>query len=188
MLPLFGLFAMSMGWLFAALMTSGLALLLLPVYGALWKFGKDKRAEEAAAKLRALLATDEKVLGSALQLPLCAVWNRRKLLALTSNRIIVIARPLWGGFQTRDFAWQDLREVVLSENSLPATFGSDLLFQMAIPGDQLSVSGISSDIAAKFYAEAQGQQRAWDEKRLARGLEEKARGSAGPSIRPGRER
>jgi len=85
MLPLFGLFGLAMGWLSFALMTSGIGLLLVPVYGALWKVGKEKRAAQAVSKLQAVLMGEEKVLGSALQLPLCAVWNRRKLLALTIN-------------------------------------------------------------------------------------------------------
>jgi hypothetical protein len=181
MLPIFGLFGLGMGWLILALLTSGVGLLLVPVYVALWKVGKDKRAEQAMAHLRAILMTDERVIGSALQLPLCAVWNRRKLLALTNERVLVISRSLWGAFQIRDAPWDNLRDVIIAENLVPAKFGADLAFQLALPGEQLHVSGIASDVAATFSAEARMQARTYEEKRRVL-AEEKRAASGGTHI------
>jgi hypothetical protein len=125
----------------------------------------------------------EQKLGEAIQFRLCALISRRLLVAATNSRIILIARPLLGGFTMKDYQWKDLHDAKLSENVLPWLFGSRLSFAIRREGegrteDRLVVDGIEGRLASQIYAAAQDQEQAWEEKRRVRTMEE-ARASSG---------
>jgi hypothetical protein len=163
------------------LMSAYLALAV--VYWALVVRGVDARRARASEKLAGTLMGSEQKLGEAIQFRLCALISRRLLVAATNSRIILIARPLLGGFTMKDYQWKDLHDAKLSENVLPWLFGSRLSFAIRREGegrteDRLVVDGIEGRLASQIYAAAQDQEQAWEEKRRVRTMEE-ARASSG---------
>jgi hypothetical protein len=168
----------SYGWSFILIYAA-----LASAYWALVLRGVEVRATRAGEKLTSTLMSSERKLGDATQLRLCALWARRLLVAATSSRIILIRRPLLGGFTMKDYQWKDLHDADLSENVMPTLFGSRLSFAIRPEGsgeteDRLVVDGIEGRLAAQIYSTAQDQEQAWEEKRRVRAMEE-ARASSG---------
>jgi hypothetical protein len=168
----------AVGW-WAIAVVAGLGL----IYWAFVVRGLEARRRKAVEKLTSTLMTGEQNLGEALQLRLCALSSRRLLVAATSSRVILIRRPLLGGFTMEDYQWKDLHDAVLSENVLPNLFGSRLSFTIRRDGREeiegtVVADGIEARVASRLYTVAQEQEQAWEEKRRVRTMEE-ARASSG---------
>jgi len=156
-------------------------------YWALVLRGVEARKARAGEKLTSTLMSNEQNLGDATQFRLCALWSRRLLVAATNSRIILIRRPLLGGFTMKDYQWKDLYEADLSENVLPKLFGSRLSFAIRRDGkgeteDRLVIDGIDGRLASQIYSTAQDQEQAWEEKRRVRGMEESRATSGGITL------
>jgi hypothetical protein len=190
MKPLANLFWFVLGWVVILSVAFalgpvpfGLALLLIPAYWALVIRGSDVRKQRAAEKLTSTLMPNEQKLRDAIQLRICALFARRLMVAATSSRVIVVKRPLLGGFTMKDYQWKDLRDAALSENVIPNLFGSRLSIAVRRDGtggveDYVTIDGIESREASELYSRAQDQEQAWEEKRRVRTMEE-ARASSG---------
>lgn len=174
----------------AAVATVGYGSVLIPAFLALvllyWAVvirGVEARKAIAREKLNSTLMTNEQKLGEAIQFRLCALWARRLVVAATGSRVILISRPLLGGFTMKDYQWKDLHDANISENMLPKLFGSRLSFAIRRDGvgeteDRLVIDGIEGRLASQIYATAQEQEQAWEEKRRVRTMEE-ARATSG---------
>jgi hypothetical protein len=97
--------------------------------------------------------------------------------------VILIERPLLGGFTMKDYQWKDLHDATLSENLLPNLFGSRLTFAIRRDGQEqvegvVVADGLEQRVASRLYTAAQEQEQAWEEKRRVRTMEE-ARASSG---------
>ncbi len=153
------------------------------LYWAVVVRGSEARKSIALDKLASTLMTSEQRLADAIQLRLCALTSRRLVVAATSSRVIVIERPLLGGFTMEDYQWKDLHDATLSENVLPNLFGSRLSFAIRRDGQEqieglVVADGLEQRVASRLYTAAQDQEQAWEEKRRVRTMEE-ARASSG---------
>src|SRR5437868_3879565 len=63
--------------------------------------------------VRSLLIEGEQLEACAIQRRLFALKHRRKLVAATTGRLIIVERGLFGGFHPTDLRWQDLRDATL---------------------------------------------------------------------------
>lgn len=170
-------------WLIAGALTFGIGFFLFPVvYLLLVLRGCDARAAKARQKLKTTLMKDEQVITTAIQVRIAALLVRRELVAITNSRIIVIARPWFGGFDMRDYQWKDLYDARLKENVLPNFLGSRLTFAVNSNKPPLVINGVASDIASQIYSHAQGEEHAWEEKRRVRAMEETRAASGGVTI------
>jgi hypothetical protein len=156
---------------------------LAVVYWALVIRGLEARRLKALEKLTSTLMTNEQKLGDAIQLRLCALLSRRLVVAATNSRVILIQRPLLGGFTMTDYQWKDLHDATLAENLLPNLFGSKLSFAIRRDGQaevegMIVADGLDARVASRLYTAAQDQEQAWEEKRRVRSMEE-ARASSG---------
>jgi hypothetical protein len=169
---------LGIGW-WAIAVVAGLGL----VYWALVIRGVEAREAKAVEKLASTLMTNEQKLADGIQLRLCALTSRRLLVAATTSRVILIERPLLGGFTMRDYQWKDLHDATLAENLLPNLFGSRLSFAIRRDGQEqvegvVVADGLDGRVASRLYTAAQEQEQAWEEKRRVRTMEE-ARASSG---------
>jgi hypothetical protein len=164
-----------------------LGILVVAALGLLYWFlvvrGSEARRATALEKLASTLMTSEQNLGDAIQLRLCALTSRRLVVATTTSRVILIKRPLLGGFTMEDYQWKDLHDATLSENLLPNVFGSRLTFSIRREGQtepegKIVADGLDARVASRLYTAAQDQEQAWEEKRRVRTMEE-ARASSG---------
>jgi hypothetical protein len=196
MKPLANLFWFVLAWIavlagfVGLLVTVGYGVILFPAYLTLavayWALvvrGGEIRKGIAEDKLNSTLMASERKLAEAIQFRLCALLSRRLVVAATSSRIILITRPLLGGFTMKDYQWKDLHDADLSENVLPTLFGSRLSFSIRRDGkgeieNRLVVDGIEGRLASQIYTTAQDQEQAWEEKRRVRTMEE-ARATSG---------
>jgi hypothetical protein len=153
-------------------------------------------AEEAGldkplADLRSVLIPGEALEAWAIQRRLFAVGHRRVLVAATSGRLILITRPLLGGFALVSVRWQDLEEVTLRVGVFAADLGvragkATDLASLAIPGSQrVELKGLRKAQAQAVYRICQGQDQAWREKRRVRELEELRARSGGIQVLAG---
>jgi hypothetical protein len=174
--------------------TVGYGSLLIPAYVALalvyWALvvrGVEGRKAIAGEKLTSTLMANEQKLGEAIQFRLCALLSRRLVVAATGSRIILVRRPLLGGFTMKDYQWKDLHDADLSENVFPKLFGSRLSFSIRRDGqgeteDRLVIDGIDGRLASQIYSTAQDQEQAWEEKRRVRTMEETRASSGGITL------
>src|SRR5690349_8159101 len=93
-----------------------IVLVLAVAYWALVIRGLEARRQVAIEKLASTLMTNEQKLADAIQMRLCALTSRRLLVAATGSRVILIRRPMLGGFSMQDYQWKDLHDATLSEN------------------------------------------------------------------------
>jgi hypothetical protein len=143
----------------------------------------DARALKANAIVATTLMADETVIAQSIQRRPFALFHRRKVVAITTSRIIMIARGLFGGFQMGDIQWKDLRDARIEQNVLPEVCGSNLAFRHSNMGvAQLSVDGIESTVASTIYARAQSEEQAWEEKRRVRAMEEVRAAAGGVTV------
>jgi len=143
------------------------------------------------ADLRSVLIAGESAEAWAVQRRMFALTHRRVLVAATSGRLVIIARPLLGGFDLVSVRWQDLEEVTLRVG----VFGADLgiragkatdLASLAVQGAQrVELKGLRKDQAQAVYRICQAQDQAWREKRRVRELEELRARSGGIQVMAG---
>jgi hypothetical protein len=136
--------------------------------------GLDKPLED----LRSVLIAGEELEAWAIQRRAFAVLHRRVLVAATSGRLIIVTRPLLGGFALTSVRWQDLEEVTLRVGVLGADLGiragkaTDLASLGAQGSQRVELRGLRKAQAQAVYRICQGQDQAWREKRRVRELEE----------------
>lgn len=148
--------------------------------------GAQGRAQKAEKIVRTTLMKDEQLLTQAIQHRVFALWSRRKTVAITTSRIIVITRGLIGGFKMADIQWKDLKDAKLEQNVLESICGSNLQFQHFNGGvGWMGVDGVRSDVAAEIYSRAQSEEQAWEEKRRIRAMEEVRAAAGGVVVHTG---
>ena len=166
-------------WVIFIFLTVGLGIFVIPVYYLLVFRNSAFRAKKAEEKLQSALMKEELIIETGLQKRLYALLTRRKLIAITSSRIILIDRSLLGGFSMKDYQWKDLRDAKIYENILPKLCGSKISFSVNKFNSGISIDGLSSKVAADIYVHAQSQEQQWEEKNRIRALEEKRAASGG---------
>lgn len=110
-----------------------------------------------------------------------ALFSRRELIAITSSRLIQIRRSILGGFNMKDYQWKDLKDVQLSENTIPGLSGSKLVFLSNAGGRPIVIDGVPTAVATEIYSFAQGKEQEWEEKNRIRDLEER-RAASGATV------
>jgi hypothetical protein len=147
--------------------------------------------DKPLADLRSVLIPGEALEAWAIQRRLFAIGHRRVLVAATSGRLILITRPLLGGFALVSVRWQDLEEVTLRVGVFAADLGvragkATDLASLAIEGSQrVELKGLRKTQAQAVYRICQGQDQAWREKRRVRELEELRARSGGIQVLAG---
>jgi len=137
----------------------------------------DRGVYDSLESLRAMLIPGEEIQAMAVQRRLFALTHRRRAVAATSGRVIVIQRNLFGGYTPVDFRWQDLRESDVKVGAFSATLvlaayrSNDLASNEGPPGNVIVV-GLRKQEAQEVYRVCQAQAQAWREKRRIRELEE----------------
>jgi hypothetical protein len=154
-------------------------------------FADEAGLAKALADLRSVLITGETVEAWAVQRRVFALSHRRVLIAATSGRLIVVSRPLLGGFELATVRWQDLEEVTLRVGVLGADLGiragkaTDLASLGAQGAQRVEFAGLRKDQAQAVYRICQAQDQAWREKRRVRELEELRARSGGIQVMAG---
>ncbi len=171
-------------WALLAALTYGVGLILLIPYWYIVISGSQARMVIARAKLDSALMKNEKIISCGLQLRIYALWSRRELVAITSSRLVLITRSIFGGFSMKDYQWKDLSDAIFSENIIPNIFGANLRFLRDVGGG-ISIEGLASDNASLIYSHAQAQEQEWEEKNRIRSLEEKRAMSGSPVVQVG---
>ena len=143
--------------------------------------GGPARAEKAKTKLQGALIKGETVVTTGIQMRVHALFTRRELIAITSSRLIQIRRSILGGFNMKDYQWKDLKDVQLSENTIPALSGSKLVFLTNAGGRPIVIDGVPTAVASEIYSFAQGKEQEWEEKNRIRDLEER-RAASGATV------
>lgn len=190
-------------WVAIIYFTVGVGLLVLALWVMLVLVGANKRHDAALEKIDQTLMTGETLIVGSVQLRPFALWARRKSIGLTSSRILVVSRGLFGGYAMRDIQWKDLQDAEMIENVLPDSCGSSLSFAYrkkdlgsvakhrdtvagsAIP--TVLVEGIPCDSARSIYSKAQAEEQAWEEKRRVRAIEETRAAAGGVYLNTGLE-
>ena len=144
-------------------------------------FGGSARAQKAQTKLQGALMKGEAVVATGIQMRVHALFTRRELIAITSSRLIQIKRSILGGFNMKDYQWKDLKDVQLSENTIPALSGSKLVFLTHAAGRPIVIDGVPSAVATEIYSFAQGKEQEWEEKNRIRDLEDR-RAASGATV------
>ncbi len=145
---------------------------------------------EALATLQGLLTSGETLEAWAAQRRLYALNHRRALIAATSGRFISLKRRLFGGYDSADIRWQDLKETRISAG----IFAADLILVAQSSSDLnigaevnrvWSFEGLHKDQAQAMYRICQQHDQVWREKRRVRELEELRAKSGGVQISGG---
>jgi hypothetical protein len=143
------------------------------------------------ADLRSVLIAGESAEAWAIQRRMFALTHRRVLVAATSGRLVIITRPLLGGFELVTVRWQDLEEVTLRVGVFGADLGiragkaTDLASLGTQGGQRVELRGLRKDQAQAVYRICQAQDQAWREKRRVRELEELRARSGGIQVMAG---
>lgn len=170
-------------WLAICVLTLGFGLIALAIWALLVFLGADGRAAKADAQLDRTLMTGEAVIGRAVQHRVFALFKRRRIVAITTSRIVALQRGLIGGFKMADMQWKDLKDVRIEQNILESICGANLVFDhLSQPLVALTVDGVPSAAAGQMYARAQHEEQAWEEKRRVRGLEEMRAQAGGVTV------
>ena len=144
--------------------------------------------EKPLVDLRSVLIAGESIEAWAVQRRVFALSHRRVLVAATSGRLIIITRPLLGGFELVTVRWQDLEEVTLRVGIIGADLGiragkaTDLASLGAQGAQRVELKGLRRDQAQAVYRICQAQDQAWREKRRVRELEELRARSGGIQV------
>jgi hypothetical protein len=147
--------------------------------------------EKPLSDLRSVLIAGETVEAWAIQRRVFALTHRRVLIAATTGRLIVITRPLLGGFALVSVRWQDLEEVTLRVGVLGADLGiragsaTDLASLGTQGAQRVQFVGLRKAQAQAVYRICQAQDQAWREKRRVRELEELRARSGGIQVTSG---
>jgi hypothetical protein len=141
----------------------------------------------ALMTLQGLLTSGETLEAWAAQRRLYALNHRRELIAATSGRFISLKRRLFGGYDSADIRWQDLKETRISAG----IFAADLILIAQSSSDLnigaevnrvWSFDGLHKDQAQAMYRICQQHDQVWREKRRVRELEELRAKSGGVQI------
>jgi hypothetical protein len=137
----------------------------------------DRGVYDSLESLRAMLIPGEEIEAMAVQRRVFALTHRRRAVAATSGRVIVVQRNLFGGYTPVDFRWQDLRESEVKVGALGATlilsaYRSNDLASNEGPPANLIINGLRKREAQEVYRVCQARAQAWREKRRIRELEE----------------
>ena len=137
----------------------------------------DRGVYDSLESLRAMLIAGEEIEAMAVQRRVFALTHRRRAVAATSGRVIVVQRNLFGGYTPVDFRWQDLRESEVKVGAFGATlvlsaYRSNDLASNEGPAGHLIVNGLRKKEAQEVYRVCQSRAQAWREKRRIRELEE----------------
>jgi Bacterial PH domain len=141
----------------------------------------------ALATLRGLLTSGETLEAWAAQRRIYALTHRRICIAATSGRFIYLQRRLFGGYDSADIRWQDLKEarisagIIAADLTLVAQNSSDLNIGAEV-NRILSFEGLNKDQAQAMYRICQLHDQIWREKRRVRELEELRAKSGGVQI------
>ncbi|MEO7208883.1 MAG: PH domain-containing protein [Steroidobacteraceae bacterium] len=141
----------------------------------------------ALATLQGLLTSGETLEAWAAQRRLYALTHRRALIAATSGRFISLKRRLFGGYDSADIRWQDLKETRISAGIIAADLivtaqsSSDLNIGAEV-NRVWSFEGLNKDQAQAMYRICQQHDQVWREKRRVRELEELRAKSGGVQI------
>lgn len=141
----------------------------------------------ALATLQGLLTSGETLEAWAAQRRLYALTHRRALIAATSGRFISLKRRLFGGYDSADIRWQDLKEtrisagIIAADLILVAQSSSDLNIGAEV-NRVWSFEGLHKDQAQAMYRICQQHDQVWREKRRVRELEELRAKSGGVQI------
>ena len=141
----------------------------------------------ALATLQGLLTSGETLEAWAAQRRLYALKNRRVIIAATSGRFISLKRRLFGGYDSADIRWQDLKEtrisagIIAADLTVIAQSSSDLNIGAEV-NRVWSFEGLRKDQAQAMYRICQQHDQVWREKRRVRELEELRAKSGGVQI------
>ena len=141
----------------------------------------------ALATLQGLLTSGETLEAWAAQRRLYALTHRRALVAATSGRFISLRRRLFGGYDSADIRWQDLKEthisagIIAADLTVIAQSSSDLNIGAEV-NRVWSFEGLHKDQAQAMYRICQQHDQVWREKRRVRELEELRAKSGGGQI------
>lgn len=134
-------------------------------------------APRALDTLRDLLTSGETLEAWAMQHRLFALTHRRACLAATSGRFISLNRRLFGGYDSADIRWQDLKETHIRAGMISAdlTLVAQTSADLNIGSEAIRVwtfEGLRKDQAQAIYRICQQHDQVWREKRRVRELEE----------------
>ena len=110
-----------------------------------------------------------------------------RCIAATSGRFISLKRRLFGGYDSADIRWQDLKEtrisagIIAADLTLVAQSSSDLNIGAEV-NRVWSFEGLHKDQAQAMYRICQQHDQVWREKRRVRELEELRAKSGGVQI------
>ena len=141
----------------------------------------------ALSTLKGLLTAGETLEAWAVQHRLYALSHRRICIAATSGRFLSLTRRLFGGYESADIRWQDLREtrisagIIAADLTLVAQSSSDLNIGSEV-NRVWNFSGLRKDQAQAMYRICQQHDQVWREKRRIRELEELRAKSGGVQI------
>src|SRR5271169_1956912 len=152
--------------------------------------GEEPGVKAALATLRGLLTAGETLEAWAVQHRLYALTHRRTCIAATSGRFISLQRRLFGGYESADIRWQDLKEARISAGILAAdlTLIAQSNSDMSLGSEVNRVwtfEGLFKDQAQAMYRICQQHDQVWREKRRVRELEELRAKSGGVQIGAG---
>ena len=141
----------------------------------------------ALATLQGLLTSGETLEAWAAQRRVYALTHRRALIAATSGRFISLKRRLFGGYDSADIRWQDLKEtrisagIIAADLTLVAQSSADLNIGAEV-NRVWNFEGLNKDQAQAMYRICQQHDQVWREKRRVRELEELRAKSGGVQI------
>ena len=147
----------------------------------------DSGLNAALATLQGLLTSGETLEAWATQRRLYALTHRRACIAATSGRFISLNRRLFGGYDSADIRWQDLKEtrisagIIAADLTLVAQSSSDLNIGAEV-NRVWTFEGLRKDQAQAMYRICQQHDQVWREKRRVRELEELRAKSGGVQI------
>src|ERR1700723_237093 len=131
----------------------------------------------ALVTLQGLLTDGETLEAWAAQRRVYALSHRRLCIAATSGRFISLSRRLFGGYDSADIRWQDLKEtrisagIIAADLTLVAQSSSDLNLGAEV-NRIWTFEGLNKDQAQAIYRICQQHDQVWREKRRIRELEE----------------
>jgi hypothetical protein len=144
----------------------------------------------ALATLQDLLTSGETLEAWATQHRLFALTHRRLCIAATSGRFISLDRRLFGGYESVNIRWQDLKEtrisagILAADLTLVAQTSSDLSVGAEV-NRVWSFEGLLKEQAQAMYRICQQHDQVWREKRRVRELEELRAKSGGMQFAAG---
>jgi hypothetical protein len=147
----------------------------------------DSGLGSALATLQGLLTSGETLEAWAAQRRIYALTHRRVCIAATSGRFISLRRRLFGGYDSADIRWQDLKEtrisagIIAADLTLVAQSSSDLNIGAEV-NRIWSFEGLNKAQAQAMYRICQQHDQVWREKRRVRELEELRAKSGGVQI------